>query len=74
MIAPMTKMLPHGVHEESDGSFTMCCGKKTCPNIKISADGSAVIRDTVNGVPQFVPFTAEELRALAELLASERRT
>ncbi len=60
-----TKIFPHGVREEADGSLTMCCGKKTCPNLKFAPDGSAVISDIVNGAPQMVPFSAEELRALA---------
>ena len=64
-----TKMLPHGVREEDDGSFTMCCGKKTCPNIRFSSDGSAVISDLVDGARQAVPFSRDELIALARLLA-----
>ncbi len=56
---------------EPNGSYTMCCGKKDCPNVRFLRDGSALVTDTESGVA--VPFTSDQLDALAALLALRTR-
>lgn len=49
-----------GVRKNDDGSYTMCCSKKSCPTLAFHEDGSATISDE----GQVVKFTAEQIHAL----------